>query len=1067
MESNKEINVYDFDGTLYDGDSSIDFFLFTLKKYKRNVFLFPKIFLYFIFYLFHIVSKEKLKSVFFSFLKNVSNYNKLVTTFWDLHKKNINNELGEIVKNDKNAIIVSASPEFLIKPIAFELGVKKVIASDVDPSSGTWNDNNCFGENKINHLKKYFKKLKINNSYSDSYSDRFIAKASTNAYMIYKKKLCKYDESKLFLKKISRNGTLLALLFFVLYFLLGMLINYNYNLSNNYNLLFQSDTRRVYSDFTKILYNHTRVGVHPLIMFVQPFILILRGITQNDFIAIIIFQAIIGSISVKYLYMAMNLISKNIKTNLLLTLIYGCSFSSIIFCSTIEIYSLSALSLIILWYNIIYDLELSSKINIYKYIAFGVCTTGILLTNYSVFVVGLLVLLSSKKINLKKFVLLNLFTIISIILLSFVQECIWVSAPNIFKSFSHSVENETENYTSFDINIKKIENITNDVYMNGIVSKNMHIKQISGIKKFDNEHTVITFNDEYNYKDIFIIVFYGILIILIIKNFKYHKLLNGGLLLSLGGMSLLHLFYGNEDTFLYSQNFIYLIILLFGINFKKKNKYINLFLLILFVFEAVINLINFRNLLRIISSFISSNKILKIFGIYKELFIFLVLILIILVVLFLTYILIKKNNKKYLAYISVCLLLIPCIFIKINTLTNCDNKLNTCGNSCPKLQIDNNERYFKEHYSKEIEAYETYKKQYRELANSKNVFAVNNFNNEKFYFFGLGTRTKYVYANGVLRELETEKVYKRFDVEEELIIPNIYTVLIKTKNNKYYKITEDDNSVRIIEGNKSDLVSGTSNYIKLASFDNKKYSEVLKVLYQEILFNINNGVIYPNMIVYDETWYRDAAYAGMVLEKTNNIDLISKWILSINNYYDKANGEEENDNLGEVLYLLSLVTDKNNNTVKRILSKLDEIKKEDTNGTYISNKTDGSIKPSYQTEWLKFGLEKLNIKNNYYYKLSDGYSNLLWFSNYNKNELKVKKYNKNYPYLEYAQRHLIGESATIHISNQLYPLTWENNATKANYNNMSILGNYFIKNRVSPTHVWSASELFLLLYEEK
>ena len=29
-----KIDVYDFDGTIYDGDSSIDFFLYAIKKKK-------------------------------------------------------------------------------------------------------------------------------------------------------------------------------------------------------------------------------------------------------------------------------------------------------------------------------------------------------------------------------------------------------------------------------------------------------------------------------------------------------------------------------------------------------------------------------------------------------------------------------------------------------------------------------------------------------------------------------------------------------------------------------------------------------------------------------------------------------------------------------------------------------------------------------------------------------------------------------------------------------------------------------------------------------------------------
>lgn len=31
----KEVNLYDFDNTIYDGESTVDFFLFCLKKKKK------------------------------------------------------------------------------------------------------------------------------------------------------------------------------------------------------------------------------------------------------------------------------------------------------------------------------------------------------------------------------------------------------------------------------------------------------------------------------------------------------------------------------------------------------------------------------------------------------------------------------------------------------------------------------------------------------------------------------------------------------------------------------------------------------------------------------------------------------------------------------------------------------------------------------------------------------------------------------------------------------------------------------------------------------------------------
>ena len=40
-----KINLYDFDNTIYEGDSSTDFFFYCLKKYPKIVKIIPKIFL--------------------------------------------------------------------------------------------------------------------------------------------------------------------------------------------------------------------------------------------------------------------------------------------------------------------------------------------------------------------------------------------------------------------------------------------------------------------------------------------------------------------------------------------------------------------------------------------------------------------------------------------------------------------------------------------------------------------------------------------------------------------------------------------------------------------------------------------------------------------------------------------------------------------------------------------------------------------------------------------------------------------------------------------------------------
>ena len=110
------MNIYDFDKTIYDGDSSVDFFKHCLKKNKKCLLILPKFFIYIFLYLIKVVNKEKLKSAYFSFIKYFDNVNDQVYEFWEKNDYKIKKFF--IKKVRKGDIIVSASPEFLLKPIS-------------------------------------------------------------------------------------------------------------------------------------------------------------------------------------------------------------------------------------------------------------------------------------------------------------------------------------------------------------------------------------------------------------------------------------------------------------------------------------------------------------------------------------------------------------------------------------------------------------------------------------------------------------------------------------------------------------------------------------------------------------------------------------------------------------------------------------------------------------------------------------------------------------------------------------------------------------------------------------
>ena len=80
-----KINLYDFDNTIYEGDSSTDFFFYCLKKYPKIAKIIPKILLSAIKYKLKIITKTEMKQVIFSFLKYVDDIDLCIEKFWNTH----------------------------------------------------------------------------------------------------------------------------------------------------------------------------------------------------------------------------------------------------------------------------------------------------------------------------------------------------------------------------------------------------------------------------------------------------------------------------------------------------------------------------------------------------------------------------------------------------------------------------------------------------------------------------------------------------------------------------------------------------------------------------------------------------------------------------------------------------------------------------------------------------------------------------------------------------------------------------------------------------------------------
>lgn len=182
------INGYDFDKTIYDGDSSVDFYFFCLKKNKKVLLQLPIQFIGFVLYIIKKIDKTKFKEKVFSFLKKINNVDDYINEFWK--KKYINIKPWYLKQKKDSDVIISASPEFLLKPLEKKLKVK-VIASKVDKKSGKFLEKNCHDYEKVNRFYKEVGKKELNSFYSDSMSDKPMMDISKEAYLVKKDKITK------------------------------------------------------------------------------------------------------------------------------------------------------------------------------------------------------------------------------------------------------------------------------------------------------------------------------------------------------------------------------------------------------------------------------------------------------------------------------------------------------------------------------------------------------------------------------------------------------------------------------------------------------------------------------------------------------------------------------------------------------------------------------------------------------------------------------------------------------------------------------------------------------------
>lgn len=186
------MNIYDFDDTIYNGDTNRDILMYGFKKhpflvlkaikkakklqkdYKRGV-----------------IEFERVKEAMLSFIFEIKNYPKFINDFVDSHMKNI--KPWYISRRTQNDIVISASYELWIMQFCKRLGIRYVIATKTD-SDGRIIGKNCKGAEKLKRLASVIPNAVIVSAYSDSSCDIPILESARTAYVVEGNKLITYTK---------------------------------------------------------------------------------------------------------------------------------------------------------------------------------------------------------------------------------------------------------------------------------------------------------------------------------------------------------------------------------------------------------------------------------------------------------------------------------------------------------------------------------------------------------------------------------------------------------------------------------------------------------------------------------------------------------------------------------------------------------------------------------------------------------------------------------------------------------------------------------------------------------
>lgn len=181
------MQVFDFDNTLYKGESGFDFAMYIIRRKPSLLKLLPRILKILKDYKSVSMTEDEFRER-LSSLIDLTNLTKdtilnYLDDFWMKNRSKLyKNVLEKVSKKD---VIVTASPTFMLEPIKYLLGTDRIIGTEFDLDARAINYLN-FSHNKVKKFKEEYPHKSIKNLYTDSFNDAPLMQISKNVYLVKK-----------------------------------------------------------------------------------------------------------------------------------------------------------------------------------------------------------------------------------------------------------------------------------------------------------------------------------------------------------------------------------------------------------------------------------------------------------------------------------------------------------------------------------------------------------------------------------------------------------------------------------------------------------------------------------------------------------------------------------------------------------------------------------------------------------------------------------------------------------------------------------------------------------------